>query len=244
MFQSVIDPSGLRSGRFGTSAGVSVLLHAGVLAAALFISAGVAEELPKEPPVVTFKVVKPPKGNPNPPAVTPQPPPKQTPPRRRRDIVAPAVIPPPQPETDPAPSTPEPGDPNLPHVPGGHPDGDPVDGDLTAPPPVFTPELPTDQIGVEAIPFDNRMSMPRLLSGNTIEYTQEARQARVRGTLIAKCIITREGDVENCRLIKGVPYMDQEVLSALESRRYRPVTFQGEPVSVSYTFTVRLEMTN
>jgi protein TonB len=48
--------------------------------------------------------------------------------------------------------------------------------------------------------------------------------------------------VENCRIIKGLPHMDETVLESLTSRRYRPVTFQGRPVSVSYTFNVRLEM--
>ncbi len=31
-------------------------------------------------------------------------------------------------------------------------------------------------------------------------------------------------------------------MDALESRHYRPVTFQGRPVSVSYVFTIRLKL--
>jgi periplasmic protein TonB len=243
MFQSVLDQRGLQSGRFGTGAGVSVLVHAGVVAAALLLSAGAADTIKKDPVDVVFKLPpRPPKGNPNPPAATPPPAQKPPPPKKRREFVAPAVVPTLPLPVDPAPVAPDPVDPDLPHVPGGHIDGDPVNGDPNAPPPVFTPELPINQMGEEAVPYDSRMSMPKLISGDPIQYTREAREARVRGTLVAKCVITRQGDVENCRLIKGVPYMDQAVISALETRRYRPVMFQGEPISVTYIFNVRLEM--
>lgn len=43
-------------------------------------------------------------------------------------------------------------------------------------------------------------------------------------------------------IIRGLPHMDAAVLDALTSRHYRPVSFQGQPVSVSYTFHVRLEL--
>jgi protein TonB len=60
--------------------------------------------------------------------------------------------------------------------------------------------------------------------------------------LVAKCVITREGDVEDCKISQGLPYMETAVLSALETRRYSPVTWQGQPISVSYTFKIRLDM--
>jgi protein TonB len=81
-----------------------------------------------------------------------------------------------------------------------------------------------------------------MLSGETIQYTREALEARVSGLIIARCTITREGEVEDCRVIKGLPYMDVPVVQALTTRRYRPVHFQGRPVSVSYTFNVKLRL--
>jgi protein TonB len=80
------------------------------------------------------------------------------------------------------------------------------------------------------------------MSGASIQYTREALEARVQGMLIAKCVITREGEVETCKIIKGLPHMDVSVLSALETRRYSPVTWQGKPISVSYIFNIKLEM--
>ena len=63
-----------------------------------------------------------------------------------------------------------------------------------------------------------------------------------RTTVIARCTITQEGEVERCRIIKGLPHMDEAVLEALTSRHYRPVSFQGRPVSASYTFQVKLAL--
>ena len=54
--------------------------------------------------------------------------------------------------------------------------------------------------------------------------------------------ITRDGDVENCKIIKGLPHMDEAVLQTLETWRYTPVRYQGKPISVSYTFNVKLDL--
>ena len=36
--------------------------------------------------------------------------------------------------------------------------------------------------------------------------------------------------------------MNDAVLSALETRRYRPVKYQGKPISVTYNFNVKLDL--
>ncbi|WP_257459140.1 energy transducer TonB [Archangium lipolyticum] len=86
------------------------------------------------------------------------------------------------------------------------------------------------------------MTPPEMLSGAAVRYTPEALAARVSGRVIARCTITREGAVEHCRILVGRPFMDEAVIEALESRRYRPVLYQGKPISVSYTFSVKLQL--
>lgn len=246
MFQSVIEQSGWRSGRIGTGAGVSLLVHAGVFAAALLLTAGAAKELEKEPPVVSFKAFnppQPPRGNPNPakarPAAQPKPKPKP------KKFVQPSVIPPtPPPEVEP-PATPEP-DPadELPFIEGSDPDG--VDEGGVPGAKVITGLEQTitalEATGDETVPFGQGMRPPKLISGAPIQYTREALESRVRGMLVAKCVITREGEVEQCKIIRGLPHMDVAVLSALETRQYSPVMWQGKPISVSYMFNIKLEM--
>lgn len=95
----------------------------------------------------------------------------------------------------------------------------------------------------DVIPYSNStMIPPALLSGEKIQYTPEAAAARVQGLMVAKCTITCRGEVRNCLIIKTLPYMEQAVLSALESWRYRPVQFQGRPVTVSYFFNIKLSL--
>jgi protein TonB len=67
-------------------------------------------------------------------------------------------------------------------------------------------------------------------------------EARVQGLMIVKCVITTEGKVERCRIIKPLPHMEQAVLDSLYAQRYQPVTFQGRPVQVDYTFNIRLSL--
>lgn len=91
-----------------------------------------------------------------------------------------------------------------------------------------------------ALTFAPGMTRPEQISGNPIIYPREAIAARIEGVVTAKCVITVEGKVQNCHLLKSLPYMDSAVLSNLSSRLYKPATFEGRPVSVEYIFTIRL----
>ena len=88
--------------------------------------------------------------------------------------------------------------------------------------------------------FQEGMSRPVPIAAPSPVYTREALAARVSGTVIAKCVITPAGALTGCRIIKGVPHMNESVLAALAASRYRPVTYQGRPVAVDYVFNIRL----
>jgi len=94
----------------------------------------------------------------------------------------------------------------------------------------------------EVLPFGEGMSLPRLLEGPEPVYPRAAREARVEGTLLAKCVITTEGALRGCRIIKSLPFLDQPVLDALAQRRYTPVSFQGRPVAVEYVIPFKLKL--
>ena len=96
--------------------------------------------------------------------------------------------------------------------------------------------------GSGVVPFGEGMTRPSLPSADEIQYTREAREARISGVIIVKCTVTVDGSITNCRIIKGLPMMDQAVLAALARHRGTPVTFQGRPVPVEYTYTIRLKM--
>jgi protein TonB len=93
---------------------------------------------------------------------------------------------------------------------------------------------------VTILPFTDGMTRPKLLDMVAPQYTREARDANVKGLFLAKCVITTTGALQKCRVIKGLPMMDQAVLSALARWRYTPVIYQGKPVAVDYVIQVRL----
>ncbi|MFL5353603.1 TonB family protein [Archangium sp.] len=99
----------------------------------------------------------------------------------------------------------------------------------------------TASLSSEPVPFEPAgMTRPQKVSGREPQLTPEAKAERVRGTALVRCVVTREGRVTHCRLLNGLPYMDQELLEAVSSWRVTPVMAQGQPLDVDYTFVVRI----
>jgi periplasmic protein TonB len=107
-------------------------------------------------------------------------------------------------------------------------------GELIAAP----PPLPSDEV----LPFGEGMSRPRWIEGPEPEYPRAAREAKVRGTMLVKCVITTTGALRDCQILKSLPFLDQPVLAALARQRYTPVTFQGRTINVEYVIPLKFEL--
>jgi periplasmic protein TonB len=92
----------------------------------------------------------------------------------------------------------------------------------------------------QVLPFMDGMTRPSLISKVDPEFTREARNANVQGLILTKCVIGTTGTLSRCRIVKGIPLMDQAVLSALAKWKYSPVLYQGKPTAVEYLIPVRL----
>ncbi|AGC44514.1 TonB domain-containing protein [Myxococcus stipitatus DSM 14675] len=253
MFKSVIERQ--RAGRLGLGLWWSVAIHAGLFGAVLVISARPADVPPEAEfngPLV-LKLAPGPqvaKGYTAPAPAQAKQAVQPKPRKPRRDVIPTQIQPLP---ADPQPAQPDPVDTtsntnNAPvgepgeGVAGGHPDGDPNSNVISG---TLITGLPSDfgaGTGEDVVPFGGGMTPPVLMEGPPLEYTDQARVARVEGTFIAKCVITREGLVRDCRVIKGLAHMNDETLNSLHHRRYTPVTFQGRATSVSYVFTLRFKL--
>jgi serine/threonine-protein kinase len=88
--------------------------------------------------------------------------------------------------------------------------------------------------------FEEGMTRPTPIHAVAPTYTREALEARVEGSVIAKCVVTTSGSLTGCHIVKGIAHMDQAVLNALSASKYQPATLQGKPVAVDYVFTMRL----
>ncbi|RKH20004.1 protein kinase [Corallococcus praedator] len=91
------------------------------------------------------------------------------------------------------------------------------------------------------LPFNESMERPVMLEeGRALAYSREALATKSEGLVAVRCTITTKGRVENCRVLKMVEHMERAVLDSLLSRTYKPIEYQGRPVNVDYTFTMRL----
>jgi serine/threonine-protein kinase len=87
---------------------------------------------------------------------------------------------------------------------------------------------------------DDATTKATRVSGAQPAYPREAREAKVQGTVVAKCQISASGAVSGCRIIKPLPFMDQPVLAALSTWRFTPATRGGQPVAVDQVITIRI----
>jgi protein TonB len=73
-------------------------------------------------------------------------------------------------------------------------------------------------------------------------YTREAREAQIQGMMIVKCKVLADGTVQDCRVIKTLPFLAEAVVKRLEAMKVKPATFQGKAVSVDYVFNFNFKM--
>jgi len=100
---------------------------------------------------------------------------------------------------------------------------------------------PTPPPPAEPVPFDEAtMTRPVFVSGPMPTYTRRALERNVEGRMLVECVVTVEGLVRRCRVVEGLPFMNEAVVEALEQRRYRPATRGGRPIEVRYPFKIHL----
>lgn len=64
----------------------------------------------------------------------------------------------------------------------------------------------------------------------------------IDGVLIARCVITEEGNVEQCKIIQN-PFAtkNDDFVAVLQAQEFTPVVFEGKPQRVDYTFRIRFK---
>ncbi len=84
---------------------------------------------------------------------------------------------------------------------------------------------------------------PVLIHKVNPEYPEIARKARIQGVVILEAVITKDGTVENVKVLRGVhPILDQSAANAAQQWRYKPATLNGKPVKVYFTITVKFTL--
>jgi periplasmic protein TonB len=125
-------------------------------------------------------------------------------------------------------------------VPGGVPGGQMggVIGGIISSTPVAVPKVATPQ----RVRVSQGVSQGLLVKKVQPAYPPLARQARIQGQVILQAEISKDGSIENLRLISGHPMLAPAAIEAVKQWRYKPYMLNGEPVAVETTVMVNFTL--
>jgi protein TonB len=104
-------------------------------------------------------------------------------------------------------------------------------------PPVVKPPLPKGPVHLSS-----GVATGQLLAPIQPVYPAIAKAAHVQGTVVVQAIISKDGTIENLRVISGPPMLQGAATEAIQRARYRPFTLNGEPVAVETTINIVFTM--
>jgi protein TonB len=121
-------------------------------------------------------------------------------------------------------------------VPGGVPGGQMggVIGGIISSTPVAVPKVATPQ----KVRVSQGVSQGLLIKKVQPPYPPLARQARIQGQVVLQADISKDGTIQNLRLISGHPMLAPSAIEAVKQWRYKPYFLNGEPVEVETQITV------
>lgn len=73
-------------------------------------------------------------------------------------------------------------------------------------------------------------------------YPALARSARIQGIVVLQAVISKQGTIENLRLLSGHPMLAPAAIEAVRQWRYRPYILNNEPVEVETQITVNFSL--
>ena len=74
------------------------------------------------------------------------------------------------------------------------------------------------------------------------EYPSLARSARIQGPVVLEAVISRQGTIENLRVLTGHPMLVRAAVDAVIQWRYRSCVLNNEPVEVETQITVNFSL--
>jgi len=125
-------------------------------------------------------------------------------------------------------------------VPGGIPGGQMggVIGGIISSTPVAVPHVATPQ----RVRVSQGVTQGLLTRRVNPNYPPLARQARIQGSVVLQAEISKNGDIENLRLVSGHPMLAPAAIEAVKQWKYRPYILNGEPVEVETQITVNFTL--
>jgi len=121
-------------------------------------------------------------------------------------------------------------------VPGGVPGGQMggviggvIGGVMSAAPP---PPPPPKAATPKRIRVGGQVEAAKLIFQPKPEYPPLAKMARIQGTVRLEAIISKDGTIQDLKVVSGHPLLVKAALEAVQRWRYQPTLLNGEPVEV------------
>jgi protein TonB len=124
-------------------------------------------------------------------------------------------------------------------VPGGIPGGQMggVIGGIISSTPIAVP-----RVAVQRVRVSQGVTAGLLVRRIQPVYPPLARQARIQGSVLLQAEISKDGSIQNLRLISGHPMLAPSAIEAVKQWKYRPYILNGEPVEVETQITVNFTL--
>jgi protein TonB len=104
---------------------------------------------------------------------------------------------------------------------------------------VGAPPETNEVAGPEPIRPGGRIQPPKKTRHVDPDYPKLARAAGIEGVVILEAIIDPTGRVQDVRVLRSIPFLDDAAVAAVERWEYEPTLLNGVPVPVVVTVTVR-----
>lgn len=85
---------------------------------------------------------------------------------------------------------------------------------------------------------------PQVIAKSDPEYTKEAADAKIEGTVILSTVIDTDGNPTGISIVKSLePGLDRKAVECLQRWRFKPALHRGEPISVKASVEINFRLT-
>jgi protein TonB len=104
------------------------------------------------------------------------------------------------------------------------------------------PEAPPPPPPAEPVRVGGNIKPPTKTTDVRPQYPPIAQSARVQGVVIIEAVIGPDGRVQDARVLRSIPLLDQAALDAVKQWVFTPTLLNNVPVPVIMTVTVQFTL--
>ena len=100
------------------------------------------------------------------------------------------------------------------------------------------------QLGERVYSVGDSVKSPQVLQQPIPSYTEQAKEARIEGTMLVSAVIRKNGSVDQVKVIRGLGYgLDDSAVNTISKEwKFKPGTLNDKPVDVSVVIEVSFRL--